>query len=440
MPLLRYASRMAQDDKGQRRETRLLLATIGVSVAMLLLLARFRFPEESTRTAAEPAAAPLERLAARATFDELASTMADLERRVAGRVEVVRLQPDRATGSFVPAPRLTPDRGVVVLGLGEQLAGGPGTDVPLVIGRDAVRELAVIALPSRPDGLVTPRTGAPRTGPRYVAVVEATSQGPAIRPVYVGRLDLIQDPRVNTPLLSVVALQQTVPRGAAIFALDGQFIGLASASGGALTIVPGESLLTLARQAHDAPARPADLGLDVQALTRALARASGADSGVMVSYVDPRGPAAGMLNSGDVIQTIDGINVTTAGGFQQLASSRQPGKAVIIAGIRQGKPLEVTVRAVEAAFRQAMVASNTDPGVALRGVPGVGLEVVALQPSGAAARADLHPGDIIVAVDGRPATDADALTQAFRSAPSGAALLLTVRRGTEHRVVALEKP
>lgn len=430
---------MPQDDRGQRRETRLLLATIGVSVAMLLLLARFRFPEESGRGAAEPAAAPLERLAARATFDELASTMADLERRIASRVEVVRIQPDRAAGSFAPAPRLTPDRGVIVLGPGEQLAGG-GSGAPLVIGRDAVRGLAVIALPARPDDLVTPRAGPPRAGPRYVAVVEATSHGPTIRPVYVGRVDLIQDPGVSAPLLSVAAQQQALPPGAAIFALDGQFIGLASASGGTVTIVPGESLRELALQAHDAPARPGDLGIEVQPLTRALSRASGAESGVMVSYVDPRGPASGLLNSGDVIRSIDGVNVTTAGGFQRLASSRQPGKAVGIAGIRQGKPIEVTLRAIEAGLSQRTVASATDPGVVVRAVAGVGLEVVAVEPASAAARADLRPGDLIVALDGRAAPDAGAFTAAFRQAAGGAALLLTVRRGTDHRVVALEKP
>jgi hypothetical protein len=61
---------------------RLLLVTIAVSVGMLLLLARFRFPDDATDQTAAPAPPPLERLAASATYDELAGIMGDLERRV----------------------------------------------------------------------------------------------------------------------------------------------------------------------------------------------------------------------------------------------------------------------------------------------------------------------------------------------------------------------
>jgi membrane-associated protease RseP (regulator of RpoE activity) len=132
--------------------------------------------------------------------------------------------------------------------------------------------------------------------------------------------------------------------------------------------------------------------------------------------------------------------VTTTGGFQHLASTRQPGKEVAIAGVRQGKAIAVTVRAVDAGVRAAGAASDTDPGAVVRAVPNVGLEVVALEPASAAARAGLEPGDIIVAVDGRTSPAANVLTRAFREAASGSALLLTVRRGTAHRVVALEKP
>jgi serine protease Do len=431
---------MVEPTAPRRRETRLLLATIGVSVGMLLLLARFRFPEETTRPHQEAVQAPLERLAARATYDELAAIMSDLERRVAPSIEVLRLQPERTAGAFVPAPRLTPDRAVILLGADERVVAGTTAAVPLIVGRDSTRELAVVAVaPPKPGEIVTPRAGPPRPGPRYVAVVEATQQGPVIRPVYVGRTDLLHDPRSNAPLLSIAALQQTVSRGAALFALDGQFIGLASDLGGAMSIVPAESLRTLAEQAQQAPPVPGDLGIDVQALTPSLARASGADRGVMVNYVQPRGPAAGVVTSGDVIHAVDGIGITTVGGFQQVESGRSPGKSVVLDVIRNGKPIQLTIRAVEAGVLRASTAEG-DPGAALRPIADVGLEVVALNPGGPASRAELQPGDIIVAIDGRPEMNAAALARIFRERPRGSAILLTIRRGTLHRVVALEKP
>lgn len=430
---------MAEAPHLPRRETRLLITTIALSVAMLLLLARFRFPEESAGAAADAPAAPLERLAARATYDELASIMADVERRIAARVDVLRIQPERTPGGYVAAPRLTADRAVILLRANEQVVAGASAEPPLVVGRDAARELAVVAVPARPQDVVTPRAGPPRPGPRYVAVVEATASGPAVRPVYVGRTDLLQDQRLNAPMLSIVAVQQTIPSGAALFALDGTFIGIASERGGAVTIAPAESLVTLAQASQQVPATPADLGVDVQALTAALARASGAERGVMVNYVEPRGPAAGVLAAGDVIQRIDGTGVTTVAGFQQIVTSRQPGKSVTIDAIREGKPLQLSVRAVEAGVLQAGD-TGEDPGVVLRSAEGLGLEVVAIQPRSAAARADLAAGDIIVAVDGRATSNPAAFGQQYRSAARGAALLLTVRRATTHRMVALEKP
>ncbi|MBM3751545.1 MAG: hypothetical protein FJW21_10275 [Acidimicrobiia bacterium] len=59
---------------GSGRETRLLRLVIVVAVAMLLVLAQFRYPAPDRATAA-PVAGPIERLAARATFEELALIM-----------------------------------------------------------------------------------------------------------------------------------------------------------------------------------------------------------------------------------------------------------------------------------------------------------------------------------------------------------------------------
>jgi S1-C subfamily serine protease len=420
------------------RETRLLLTTIVVSVGMLLLLARFRFPQDSTITPDEPAAPPLERLAARATFDELASIMADLNRRLSPRIAVVRVQPDRAGGPYAVAPRLTDDRAVVLLAANEGLAPSGTDGVPPIVGRETGRDLAVIGVTPRADSAVTPRIGAPRPGPRYVAVVEGTAQGPALRPVYVGRTDLFQDPRTSMSVLAISAVQHSLPRGAAIFSLDGTFIGLASESGATTTIIPAESLRAVAQSAQAVAQARGDLGLDVQTLTNALARAAGVDRGVMVNHVARGGPADENVSSGDVIQAVDGTNVTTVVGFQQLEQTRIPGAPVVLTIVRRGKPLQVTVRAADTALA-SLPAAGDDPGMVLRTVRGAGVEVVTVAPGSAAADAGVEAGDLIVAADGVEQPAAGAIERAYRTAPRGGSVLLTIRRGLQHRVVAVEK-
>jgi serine protease Do len=424
---------MAEPGASGRRETRLLLATIGISVGMLLLLARFRFPEEAARQAAEPAPAPLERLAARATYDELAGIMADLERRILPAVITVAGRVAEST-IYVPAVRLTPDRAVAILSGERRLVAGESEPAPALVLRDAVRELVVIAPP--PDGgipAVPATTGRP--GPRYVAVVEAAGTAPSIRPVYIGRTELVSDPRWSEPLLRIAAVQQSVASGSAVFSLDGAFVGLATDVEGRLRIVPAATLRDVAAAAPPAPAVRGELPFEVQPLTDALARAGGAERGVMVSFApDPNSPVV----SGDVVRSIDGIGVTSVGGFQQVAQSRQPGADVTLEIVRRGKPLTVTVKAIEA-DAAAGPPADRDLGAVLRTVAGAGSEVVTVEPHGAADRAGLRRGDVIVAMDGESEPDAPQIASRFRTAAPRAALLLTVSRDGTHRVLAVEK-
>lgn len=417
-----------------RRETRLLLATIAVSVGMLLLLARFRFPEEAARQTVEPAAAPLERLAARATFDELAAIMADLERRIFPTLLPMAGQGVDGTVN-VPAVRVSPDRAVALLpGEGRILAVGnePATTVLL---HDVVREVAVVATPPRADGIPSLPATTGRPGPRYVAVVEATGGTLSVRPVYIGRTDLVPDGRWGEPLLRVAAVQQNVSAGSAVFSLDGAFIGLATNRSGTVTIVPAGTLRNLATSAPSAKVPRADLPFEVQPLTATLAKVAGADKGVMVSYLrDSESP----LSVGDVIQSVDGIGVTTVGGFRQVVQSRKPGAQVRLEIVRRGEPQTVTVAAV-AAGAVRPVGPDRDAGAVLRSIPGTGTEVVTVTPGSAADRASLGRGDVIVAMDETPRPQATAIERWFRAASPGDAVLLTVRRDGAHRVVALEK-
>jgi len=421
------------------REIRLLLATIAISVGVLVLLARFRFPAEPADRPVESAPAPLERLAAEATYEELASIMADLERRLAPRLVVIRTTTSAGTPSLVVAPRMAPDRAVVLLREGDRIeSANQGTAVEAV-AHDAANGLHVLRVPAVDDGAVTIRTGLPRTGPRYVGVVEATSQGPVLRPVYVGRMQLVDDRRTGAQQLSLIALQQAIPSGAAIFTLEGAFIGLArDASDTTTRVVTGEFLRTAAASAPPVANGPRGwIGVELDPLTPQLTRATGADRGVVIAHVQSGGPGDKVLQPGDVVQSIDGTAVTGVHEFRQIEANRTPGASVSISGIRRGAPLDATVTAADVDAMK--VVPPEGPGFIARDVARVGTEVVAVTPNSPAASGGLQTGDLIVALDGRQAPAMADIASRFGAAKSGTALLLTVRRGPRHHVIGLEQ-
>jgi S1-C subfamily serine protease len=419
------------DRPDSRRETRLLVVTITVSIAMLLILARFRFPQTPTRTL-EPAPAPLERLAARATYDELAQIMASLQARIAPVVEVIPLQ-DRGHAGYLVAPRVAGNRAIGIIEKNAELGALPSG--LSVLSRDDER--GVIVLQSEAPGLVASFRDALTAGPRYVAAVQGTPLGAVARPVYVGRTDLIPSPGWSDAVISVAAVQQNLPPGTAIFSLDAVFIGLVSGTNGATTVLPASLLQQLAESATAAPEIRASLGIEVQALTPDLARASGAQAGVMVVRADPTVQGAEAVHSGDVIVSIDDVPITTVRGFTRVSEHRTPGSAVTLSIVRLGKPLTVSVTARNAADAPA---AQQDLGAVLRTVSGAGVEIISVRPGSPAERSGLLRTDLVTAVNGQPAADARALQRAFGAAPSGTALLLTVQRAGSERVLAVEKP
>ena len=432
---------MASPDAVQQRggrETRLLLVTIAVSIGVLLLLSRFRFPEQAAEPLATPAAAPLDRLAARAAYDELASTMADLERRLTGSIAVLAVQPHRESGGFVVAPRLTADRAAVLLRAGESLPGEtPGTS--RVIAADLARELAVVAVPPDPGAIVTPREGPPRAGPRYAVAIEGTADGLTLRPVYIGKTSTLQDERTATPMLVLAGLQSPVPQGSALFSLDGIFIGLVTGGGPVTTVLPADFLRATAERAvTGSQTTTARFGIEVDDLTEALRRATSASSGVIVTTVEKGGPAAGVLLPGDVVQTIDGMPTTNAGAFLALERSRTPATPSTVSIVRRGTPETLTIPASDAA-RGSAAGAEDETGIVGRAAAGEGIEIVAITPRSAAEQAGLVRGDVILTVNGRNAGALEELTRTFGTAKPGTAWVLTVQRGARAHAVALEK-
>jgi hypothetical protein len=426
----------AEPSQASGRETRLLLVTIVVSIAVLLLLARFRFPEEtSQQQPVDPAPAPLQRLAARGAFDDLASAMADLERRIAPRVVVFRVQPGRPSGEFVVAPRVTADRAVLLLAPEETLSAA-GEAEPAILTREFRHHLAILSVPSAEGAIVAPRTGSPRQGPRYVVAVEGTPLGPSLRPVYVGRLGSAQDTS-GAQAVTLSGLQSPLPRGAAVFTFEGAFLGLVTETGTRTTLLLGEYLTIAAQDAQPTPITIGDFGIEVQDLTPALGRATRADRGVLVSFVRPDGPAAGILQPGDVILSLQDTTVGSTAGFRQAERGAGNLAEVPLSIVRAGEPLQVTL--TPGPMQRPVHPTTSEPGIVGRTVTGVGIEVVAVQAGTAAAIADIRRGDLIVQLSSTSAPSLQVLDRAYRAAKPGDLLLLAVVRDQRQRLIAVEK-
>jgi hypothetical protein len=252
---------MNGNDERPARETRLLVLVIVVSLAVLFLLARFRFPATGL-VAGPPSPGPLDRLAARATYDDLSSTIATVVKRLEPSVIIVQIDAapaddkeksakEKAAAASQPPPaarllpgiRLRPDLALVHVPAGMQVSpaqtfGGPTA----VFASDPKREIALVRVPSLQDSA----TGVPNVielfpGFSYVAVVEAAMGGPTARPVFVGRLDPSVDDRWQpSPLL--IGGTSPAPAGSLLFALDGRLIGMVLPQFGTLAVVPPTAL------------------------------------------------------------------------------------------------------------------------------------------------------------------------------------------------------
>jgi hypothetical protein len=429
------------------RESRLLLVTIALSATVLLVLAQFRFPDPPPSL---PSAAPLERLAARASFEELATQVARLEPAIAPSLIVLRL----ATGTSPPPVRLSdllatpndtaadPTRHVAALRIDGTTALAivpPAATVAGIIGSaeppgtagivavDPVRGLARVRVPDRPVRAAARRPLDNLATPVYVVAVEGTQAGVTLRPVFLGRSSRFQSPRWTEPLLPLGGI--AVTPGALFFTLDGEFLGIAVLERGNLAMAGGDEALQVVASLEQTRLPPADAGVALRPLTPAIASALGAESGVLVAEVVDGMPAAGVLVPGDVIVAIEGQPAGNPEDVLLLLSTRL-----------QSGPVNLTVQragmAIDATLRRQETADDRSDEIALSDVRGLGARVRAVASGSAAARAGLMEGDVIVragTADMPTALEIEALLQT-----GAAALPLVVERGNRRHLVLLQ--
>lgn len=182
------------------------------------------------------------------------------------------------------------------------------------------------------------------------------------------------------------------------------------------------------------------IGVTIQEVNQSLAESFGLKKpeGALVSSVDPDGPAAKAgIETGDVILKIDGAPVSRTLDLSSRVADLKPGSSAKLEVWRKGEPREITVTVGEMPLAK-MAATGSGGnleqgklGVAVRSLTqserkeaGVAGGVLVEQAGGAAAKAGIQPGDIILALNSTPVKNPGELRKMVGKAGKIAAVLV----------------
>ena len=255
--------------------------------------------------------------------------------------------------------------------------------------------------------------------------------------------------------------------GGPLVNLDGEVLGvntmiLGPRNAGIGFAIPANLARRVAEQLLETGAvKHAWIGVHFQELTPELAKSFGtkAKGGALIADVQTGSPAdkAG-LQAGDVVLSVDGSPVKEGRDLLRGVISKRVGQSVKLGILRRGKTLAKTLVTEARPGSEELARGRRRPskgggtlgkevGLSLRaidgelarrlGYQGKGKVVVSdVSASGAAARAGLRPGDVILEADHKQVKTPDDVVKALRD---GAALLFVESRGGT-RYVALKKP
>jgi hypothetical protein len=413
------------------RETRQLLVAALVALLALWVLARIRFPGQSATP--NPIPSLLSQLSVAPRFANLAGEVAELQSKLATSWLTIPVSgtDDSAEGSprQLTAMRLPNNAALLLLRSGDRLPNDKD-----LIATDRVTGLSIIHAEAPVARDEVPRWMPPALdSPRYLMATVATSAGVSLRPVLVGALHETESPAWPGPIW-LVPEGTDLATSAFVFTTSGEIAGLVVREPNGLAIIPWDTVVAEADQIRERGAPAADLGVEVRPLSASLARATGASRGVVVAWVDPRGPMAKRIAVGDVIESLNAQAILHTRDWE-VASSRLPAGNATLGVRRRGKSLDLQVTLPATTVSDA----SESLGLSMKDVPGIGTTVLRIEPRSAGNAAHLQEGDIITLAGDITAPTAAQISNAFRSARSGEAIVLAMTRGRTHLVVGLVK-
>jgi serine protease Do len=254
--------------------------------------------------------------------------------------------------------------------------------------------------------------------------------------------------------------------GGPLLNLDGEVVGvnsmIYSQTGGFMGLsfaIPIEVALDVGKQLQaTGKVTRGRIGVAIQPLTKELAKSFGLDEpvGALVSRVDPGGPAqkAG-LQTGDVILEYNGDKIDDPNKLPRVVAATKPGQESTLTVWRNGK--KQTLKVVTGEMPSEKVASaESRPGKPSAQKPNrLGLVVSELPPAqrqalgvdyglivqsveGAPERAQIRPGDVIVAVNRQRFKSLEEFEKLLSAQKNGDTVALLVQRGEATLFIPME--
>ncbi len=273
-----------------------------------------------------------------------------------------------------------------------------------------------------------------------------------------------------TPFIQTDVAVNPGNSGGPLFNVDGEVIGINaqifSRTGGFMGLsfaVPINVARDIARQLRETgEVKRGYLGVTIQSIDRDLARSFGLDRpiGALVADVRPDSPAAAAgIESGDVILSFDGREITDSSSLPPIVGQVRPGTEVEVDLIRDNDRLTITVEvgeleregsapgaddaeeeaqesgtALNLTARELTSSERSDLGLGDRGL------LVERVTAGPAAQAGIRPGDILLRMGRQELASVSDLESAAEELPRGQPIAMQIRRGDGTLFVSLTLP
>jgi serine protease Do len=333
-----------------------------------------------------------------------------------------------------------------------------GEEIPAkLVGRDPRTDLALVRLERVPAKLVAARLGNSdqlEVGEWVLAIGsplgldQTVTAGIVSGKGHVGRHVQMSGERVRTYIQTDAKINPG-NSGGPLVDLEGEVVGINTlintGPGGAygFAIPINEVTRVMRTLLADGRVRYPYLGVrvgDVAGMPANEKQKLGAnppEKGAFVSEVTAGSPAASAgLRAGDVITRVDGRAVETGGDVVDAVSSHAIGDKVAVEIVRDGKHQSLRAALAEMPGDDRVASEEAGPvGMALQtltpdvasslGLPSAtrGAAVTDVITGGAAARAGIKPGDVLVEVDRKPVASAEDAAAALRQQRNGGHLV-----------------